>query len=254
MALKQEYPGASVVAHTSTATKIDSFTIPAMVEIGSGYKDIIKMLEDDIRLKKKYGKDTLSVYELSRWKETLKDCYKIVADYKNANTGLVRVDITISDTLRLYNGIEWVEIFHTPYAHTKGDLMIWLPSQKILITGDVIVAPVPYAIESNHKGWQEVLKWIMKLNPSLIIPGHGDAQKNSDYIEHLGSLLKAVEESVSGNFVKQMKFADLRKKVMTDIAPLRNYFTSGDPEREYAFDGFFLSPAVYTYFKELTGN
>ncbi len=59
-------------------------------------------------------------------------------------------------------------------AHTLGDLMIWLPEDKVLIGGDILVNRItPNFRDALVKKWVEVLAEVRALPAKSIIPGHG---------------------------------------------------------------------------------
>jgi glyoxylase-like metal-dependent hydrolase (beta-lactamase superfamily II) len=67
------------------------------------------------------------------------------------------------------------EFKHRGGAHTPGDMMVWLPRQNVLFTGDVVyvdrllgVLPV-----SNTKQWLATFEVIEALKPAVLVPGHG---------------------------------------------------------------------------------
>jgi glyoxylase-like metal-dependent hydrolase (beta-lactamase superfamily II) len=67
------------------------------------------------------------------------------------------------------------EFKHRGGAHTPGDVMVWLPQQHVLFTGDVVyvdrmlgVIPV-----SNTKNWLASFAVIEQLRPAVLVPGHG---------------------------------------------------------------------------------
>lgn len=76
---------------------------------------------------------------------------------------------------RLEFGGVVVELKHRGGAHTPGDLLVWLPGQRVLFSGDVVyvdrllgVLPV-----SRSKPWLDTFAVIEALNPDRIVPGHG---------------------------------------------------------------------------------
>jgi glyoxylase-like metal-dependent hydrolase (beta-lactamase superfamily II) len=76
---------------------------------------------------------------------------------------------------RLELGGVAIELKHRGGAHTPGDLLVWLPAQRVLFSGDTVyvdrllgVLPV-----SRSKAWLETFGAIEALNPERIVPGHG---------------------------------------------------------------------------------
>lgn len=73
------------------------------------------------------------------------------------------------------------ELLHWAPAHTSGDLIIYLPDQKIAFTGDITVTRLPYPLihledEGSSAGWIDSMKGIVALNADTFIPGHGGPQ------------------------------------------------------------------------------
>ena len=58
-------------------------------------------------------------------------------------------------------------------ANTTGDLALWDPRTRTLVTGDIVVAPTPYSFGSYHSEWIGVLDAMRALKPARIVPGHG---------------------------------------------------------------------------------
>lgn len=91
------------------------------------------------------------------------------------------------------------EFKHRGGAHTPGDMLVWLPQQRLLFSGDVVyvermlgVIPV-----SLSKPWLETFAEIERLAPARIVPGHGrvtdqaTAQADTrDYLQALRAHMK----------------------------------------------------------------
>jgi cyclase len=77
------------------------------------------------------------------------------------------------------------ELFHWAPAHTSGDLIVYLPDQKIAFTGDITVTRLPYPLihledQGSSAGWVESMKGIVALNAETYIPGHGGPQTKAE--------------------------------------------------------------------------
>ncbi len=80
--------------------------------------------------------------------------------------------VTATDTLRL--GGRTIVITHPGAAHTAGDLMIWLPAERVLFAGDVLVEDgVTMVVDGNSRELLRALQAIDSLNPRVVVPGHG---------------------------------------------------------------------------------
>src|SRR5579872_2375528 len=72
-----------------------------------------------------------------------------------------------------------VQVLHWAPAHTSGDLVVYLPDEKIVFTGDIIATQLPdplIHLEKNgsSEGWITTAKGIVALNADQFVPGHGD--------------------------------------------------------------------------------
>ena len=97
------------------------------------------------------------------------------------------------ETLNI-DGVKYT-LLHWGVAHTSGDLIILLPAQKVVFTGDIIATQRPDPIIHLEKGgssagWIETMKGITTLNATTFIPGHGDPQTLAD----IQTRLKSTEE------------------------------------------------------------
>ena len=73
------------------------------------------------------------------------------------------------------------ELDHWAPAHTSGDLVVYLPAEKIVFTGDIIATQLPdplIHLEKNgsSEGWIATAKGMAALNSDQYVPGHGDVQ------------------------------------------------------------------------------
>ncbi len=78
------------------------------------------------------------------------------------------------------NGVK-MELWVPQAAHTKGDLLVWLPDDKVLIAGDVLVNTVTPAFrDAEVKHWVETLAELQQYPAKTIIPGHGPLMTMKD--------------------------------------------------------------------------
>jgi cyclase len=94
------------------------------------------------------------------------------------------------------NGVHFTLLNFGP-AHTSGDMIIYLPDEKVVFTGDLVVTnqPDPYPIihlnkHGSSEGWIQNMKGIIALKADKFVPGHGDLQTKQD----LQKMLTAAQE------------------------------------------------------------
>jgi len=80
--------------------------------------------------------------------------------------------VSTSDTIHL--GRRSVVVSHPAAAHTAGDLIVWLPEQRILFAGDILVEDgVTMIVDGSSGALLQALAAIEGLGPRIVIPGHG---------------------------------------------------------------------------------
>lgn len=121
------------------------------------------------------------------------------APWVNANTQLVAADVWIDQRTKLnIGGIEF-RVSRVGPAHAPEDLMVYIPSEKVLFVGDLVFrGRIPFVGNADSKGWLVALDEIEKLKPKIIIPGHGAYSTNpSEDIIFTRNYLKYLRESMS---------------------------------------------------------
>jgi len=76
-----------------------------------------------------------------------------------------------------YNGVR-LDLYHWVPGHTSGDLVIHVPEERLVFTGDVTSNARPEPTLHAHKGanpdgWIAIVNNILKLNGELYVSGHG---------------------------------------------------------------------------------
>ncbi|MBA2624723.1 MAG: MBL fold metallo-hydrolase [Acidimicrobiia bacterium] len=82
--------------------------------------------------------------------------------------------VTRSD-LTVFTGTRRVDLLHPGHtAHTTGDLIAWLPGERVLFSGDLIFSGLtPLVVAGSVDGARRALEWIGGFGPDHLVPGHG---------------------------------------------------------------------------------
>jgi cyclase len=80
-----------------------------------------------------------------------------------------------------------LELYHWAPAHTSGDLVVYLPAQKIVSTGDIVVTNraddnpnIHFEKNGSTEGWIANVKGMISLNADTYVTGHGDLVTKAD--------------------------------------------------------------------------
>jgi cyclase len=137
--------------------------------------DRIKRLREQIRAREDY------VQSMSR--------LKIVAPF-----------VTADDNLTIQEGKQEVRILSLGKGHTDGDVVLFLPAQKIAFLGDLFFNnAIPNVQDASVLAWMKTLEEVLKLDADKFVPGHGAVGSKKDvqnFLSYFHELQSLVEESV----------------------------------------------------------
>jgi glyoxylase-like metal-dependent hydrolase (beta-lactamase superfamily II) len=115
-----------------------------------------------------------------------------------------------------------VELHHWAPAHTSGDLVVYLPAQGIVFTGDIVATqredPIIHTEKhGSSEGWITTMQGIEKLKADTFVPGHGDVQTKAQIQARLTRVSDKRKEIAA--MVKQGKSLDDIKAAVGDNTP-----------------------------------
>lgn len=88
--------------------------------------------------------------------------------------------------------LEALEIEDRGPANSPNDATVWLPNERILFAGDILVySPLPYVAASWPVHWARVLRDIEAMPAAAIVPGHGPVMKDHGYTRAVRALMDA---------------------------------------------------------------
>lgn len=118
----------------------------------------------------------------------------LAAEYAAARIPLP--DVTFTDTLTLYLGGREVRLWYPGPAHTSGDTIVELPSERLAVVADILSTGVlPVARSADLAGWIAALERLEHLPLDTIVPGHGPISSRRDLATMRG-YLEAVRAAV----------------------------------------------------------
>lgn len=161
-------------------------------------------------------------------------------------------DRTFEERLELPDAEAPVEVLFLGRGNTDGDAVVWAPKQKLLVAGDLVVAPIPYAAHTYPGEWIATLKKVRAFDFDCLVPGHGAVQRDRAYLDKLIAALEDVRAQVGPLAQAGVPLADVRKRV--DLKAIRAGFTGGDPWLEFVIGAVFANDLVANAYKEARGE
>ena len=147
-----------------------------------------------------------------------------------------------------------VKVMWLGRANTGGDAILWVLDAKLLVAGDTVVYPSPFATGSYMSEWPVVLQKMMDMNAITIIPGHGPVMHDASYLKTLVELFQALTSQVKKAVSQGLSLEDTRKNVT--LPEFKDRFSSFARTELWRNEGFgtFLQAAVDRAYQEATGK
>jgi cyclase len=97
--------------------------------------------------------------------------------------------ITLTDSLTLHRGGREIRLLFLGRGHTGGDIVVYLPKERVVATGDLLGAGPSYLGDAYLTEWAATLDRLRTLEFDWILPGHGDAFQGKARIDHFQAYL-----------------------------------------------------------------
>jgi glyoxylase-like metal-dependent hydrolase (beta-lactamase superfamily II) len=98
-------------------------------------------------------------------------------------------NMTLSDSLTLHAGSREIQLLYFGRGHTGGDVVVYLPAEKVLIAGDLLLESMPYMGDGFPTDWIDTLEKLKALEFDTVVPGHGRPFSDPERIGRLQGLL-----------------------------------------------------------------
>jgi len=106
-------------------------------------------------------------------------------------------------------------------SHTAGDMMVYLPQDNILVTGDIVVnTMIPSLRDAYVKNLIDTLDQVANMQVATIVPGHGSLMKTVD-VKQLHELIKGLYKKVSDGYEQGLMDSEIRKTM--DLSVWKKY-------------------------------
>ena len=125
----------------------------------------------------------------------LEERHRVQRDYMNAIETVVPTppNITIEREMSLFQlserGSREIQVLHLGRAHTGGDVVVFLPQERVVFTGDLIGPGLSYMGDGHVDEWPAALEALRALEFDVLLPGHGGPVRGKERITHFQAYL-----------------------------------------------------------------
>lgn len=128
---------------------------------------------------------------------------------------------------REFGGVR-VEVLFSGNSHSPGDIVFWLPKERVLLTGDVMyTARPPATFDANVAQWTRFLGELEALEPLVVVPGHGPVGKKMD-IALLRGYFEALWSAVSEGYEEGLSDFEIAPRARARLVSFEKDFPGMD--------------------------
>ena len=234
---RQAFPGVQVVSQARTRGMMMGpaleFNRPGLEQQLPGY---VKMLED------KAAADPAARERV----ETARFFLEQKRSVKH-----VIPDVTFDRAFDIDLGNRRVQVRHHERAVTPGDAYVYLPDQQVLITGDLLVNPMPFALSSYPAGWIATLEQLDALDASVIVPGHGEPLRDESLLQATLDVLRELRTRGRAARAKGLDVHQARDEMLPALESFAARMVGTDASRRQQFQIYVVDWFLHRVFEEV---
>lgn len=98
--------------------------------------------------------------------------------------------ITLTQTMTLHRGSREIRLLFLGRGHTAGDIIVHLPKERIIATGDLLVEATSYMGDAFFTEWIQTIEALKGVDFDTVLPGHGRAFTGKAKLDHWQAYLR----------------------------------------------------------------
>ena len=251
-AIVEAWPEASIISTAATHENLRAGRTNAPFHNDANYDALrLRTYNDYIAQFEPLASDpSLTQAERDGWMRAVNT--QLIRIEDQPGTHVVVPDRTFTEALTLDDPKIPVEARFLGRANTDGDAIVWLKRQKIMVAGDVVVAPTPYMFDVYPTENIATVERLREYDFDLLIPGHGEAQRDKTFLGLLIDFIRAVQAEVGPLVEQGLSVEDITAQI--HLEEFAQKFVGDDPWLRFWHGDYSLTPLIESVFTEAKGE
>ena len=246
---KKAFPSVQVISHEKSremmAGPAIAFNKPGLETQLPGY---IGMLEKKLKAARTATPPAPDVGSLE---QSLADA-RFFLDQKRS-VQHVLADQTFKDRLDINLGGREIRILNAGRAVTPGDAFMYLPKERVVVSGDLLVNPISFALSSYPSEWLKALEAIDALDAAVIVPGHGEPLRDERLLHATMDVFRTLLKEGKAARERGLEVDHAVDAVMPALQTAMVAITGDVPARNNAFRNQLVDWYMHRVYDELAG-
>jgi cyclase len=227
------FPGVTIIAHAETKKDMDRFGPGSADRLERGIPQLQQMLDSG---RTSSGKQ-LTPAQIVDVRAALSQQRDEVKDLRSS--AYQSPTLTFTDSLTIDLGGRVVRVLFLGRGNTAGDAVVYLPQERIVETGDLVVNPIPYVYDGYPSEWVTTLERLQALGAQTYVPGHGPVMHDASYVTLVHDLMQSAVTQLNQALMPVgpamfHSVDDVRGHI--DLTPFRQRFAGSHQDIAAAFD------------------
>jgi cyclase len=246
---REAFPNAQFVGHARTEQLWKTTGEPGRKMLLGLLPQMTQQLRMSLEQSKSMGGGTLTEEERRSYQHDLAVAERFAAEAPNA--GVVMPSVVVNDKLTLAAGKRTVEVLYLGAGHTTEDLVVHLPGERVLVTGDLVALPIPLAGSTSHPAeFAVTLEKLAALQPAILVPGHGPVVKDLNFVRLEARLFASIAEQVRTAAAAGSSLAQVRKTV--NLSEFEKAFAGDSQLLKFLFNFSVAAPGIGAAYRDAT--
>lgn len=246
-AYREAFPGVQILAHRNTREDMEKRGIPTLQEDLETIPKNIARWQGMVDTGKQPNGQPVSDAQKEQLRGRIERAKANLAQLQSVGE-IAFPDVTFADTVTLYRRAGEIRLLHF-LGHTRGDVVVYLPNEKVLVTGDLL-DDLPFTGHGSPRALVETLDALAKLEWQTMIPGHGSPRQGKEHLQQVRALFASIVQQAQAGAKEGLTEGDTVKKANLDS--FEKYFMTDDVSRR--FWGFFMVEGVKKAYQEAKGK
>lgn len=162
-------------------------------------------------------------------------------------------DVTFSDRMTLEMGGRRIELMNFGRGVTPGDTIVYLPKERVLLVGDLIVNPVTFALSGYPTEWLRVLERVDSMDAATIVTGHGPALTDRILLHATMDVMRTLLREGKAAKAKGLTADQAKDAILPGLRDRMVAITGDDPQKNQAFKVQLVDWYLHRVYDELDG-
>jgi glyoxylase-like metal-dependent hydrolase (beta-lactamase superfamily II) len=126
--------------------------------------------------------------------------------------------MAFENTMRIVRGDREVQLLYLGRAHTEGDVFVYLPKEKLVVTGDAVIAWTPFMGDGYPEDWPRTLDRLERLDFDQMLMGHGEPA-GKEWLRVFRGYVSDLVDAVRREAAAGATLDEVKRRVPDALAP-----------------------------------